>query len=97
MRLFQCGSVPMTLPYPPPWQDKATLCKHVCLGDTTVDDWVRYGDLPPPVKRRGKLMWEWAEVQDWLKFGNPAKRKRPTSLEDQIREESRQANERRRA
>lgn len=86
----------MPLPYPPPWQDKATLCKHVCLGDTTVDDWVRCGELPPPVKRRGKLMWEWAEVHDWLKYGNPAKRG-PVSLEDRIFEESRQASERRRA
>lgn len=59
----------MTIPYPPPWQDKATLCEHVCIGDTTVDDWVRRGLLPPPRKRGGKLMWKWETVDLWLDHG----------------------------
>ena len=58
----------------PAWVDKAALCAHTCLGETTVDAWVRQGLLPPPRKVGGKLMWEWAEVHDWIKFGNPATR-----------------------
>jgi hypothetical protein len=66
----------------PAWVDKATLMREICLSDTSVDDWVRHGELPAPVKRRGKLMWEWAEVHDWLKHGNPATRE--LSEEEQV-------------
>ena len=52
----------MTLPYPPPWQDKATLCAHICVCPDTVDTWVKEKILPPPRKKRGKWMWKWAEV-----------------------------------
>lgn len=79
----------------PAWVDKARLCEETCLGEMTVDRWVESGDLPPPVKRRGKLMWEWSEVHDWIKYGNPDRRG-PVSLEDRIREQSRQAMEGRR-
>lgn len=58
-----------TLPYPPPWQDMTTLCAHICVSPNTVENWVAQGILPPPVKRGGKLMWQWAEVHDWLKNG----------------------------
>lgn len=59
----------MALPYPPPWQDKATLCEHTCLSDRTVDAWVRLGLLPAPRLRGGKLMWKWSEVDRYLDQG----------------------------
>jgi predicted DNA-binding transcriptional regulator AlpA len=75
----------MTLPYPPPWQDKATLCEHLCLGDTTVDDWVKRGVLPPPRKRGGKLMWKWMEVDQWLDRGGATAQDSEISAEERIR------------
>ena len=59
----------MTLPYPPPWMDKATLCEHICAGDRTIDTWVATGVLPAPRKRGGKLMWRWSEVDAKLTLG----------------------------
>jgi len=74
----------------PEFVDKARLCFETSLGATTVDRNVELGKLPPPVKIGGKLLWEWAEVRDWIKkCGNPATRQ--VSLEDRIREQSRQA------
>lgn len=52
-----------TLPYPPPWQDAPTLCKHLCISDSTLDNWVRQAILPPARQRGGKRMWKWAEVE----------------------------------
>lgn len=60
------------LPYPPPWQDMATLCAHICVSTTTVDTWVAQGILPPPRKRGGKLMWKWVEVDEYLTNGKDA-------------------------
>jgi hypothetical protein len=53
----------------PAWVDKARLCFELCLSDTGVDDWVKYGVLPPPRKLRGKLMWKWKEVEARLENG----------------------------
>lgn len=51
------------LPYPPPWQDAATLCAHLCISEGTLDAWIRQGILPAARMRGGKRMWEWAEVE----------------------------------
>jgi hypothetical protein len=53
-----------------------------------VDAWVVQGILPPPVKRGGKLMWKWVDVDERLTNG--------TSLSldaeaDRIRESTRRA------
>lgn len=53
----------------PPWMDSATLAKHICVSATTVDNWVTQGILPAPRKRGGKLMWKWAEVDQYLTDG----------------------------
>lgn len=50
------------LPYPPPWQDAPTLCRNLCISETTLDTWVRQGILPPARHRGGKRMWKWSEV-----------------------------------
>lgn len=55
------------LPYPPPWQDIATLCKHICASESTVDRWVKLGKLPAPTLVEGKRLWEWKEVNRHLK------------------------------
>ena len=54
------------LPYPPPWQDAATLCAHICIGERTLDAWVREGVLPPARLVKGKRMWKWTEVERYL-------------------------------
>jgi hypothetical protein len=54
------------LSYPPPMQDMATLCLHICATQNTVDKWVAEGILPPPRMTGGKKMWFWPEVQEYL-------------------------------
>src|SRR5262249_35905001 len=53
----------MTLPYPPPYQDLRTLAEHLCLGESTVEAWVKVGKLPPPVVNEGKRLWRWKDVE----------------------------------
>ena len=38
----------MSLSYPPPYQDIATLAEHISLSPHTIDAWVKMGKLPPP-------------------------------------------------
>lgn len=52
----------MTLPYPPPFQDLKTLSEHTCIGESTIETYVRLGTFPAPRKRYGKRLWVWAEV-----------------------------------
>lgn len=56
----------MTLPYPPPWQDAPTLCAHLCISESTLDNWIRDGILPPAQKIGGKRMWKWSDVDALL-------------------------------
>jgi len=57
------------MPYPPPWMDAATLAEHICVSVSTIEAWVKQGILPPPRKPGGKRLWQWAEVEYWLKAG----------------------------
>jgi predicted DNA-binding transcriptional regulator AlpA len=50
----------------PPWQDAPTLCRHLCISETTLDTWVRQGILPPARPRGGKRMWKWSEVDQLM-------------------------------
>lgn len=59
-----------SLPYPPPWQDAATLCAHLCIGTTTLDAWVRQGILPASKMIGGKRMWKWSDVEAKLEARN---------------------------
>jgi hypothetical protein len=57
----------MTLPYPPPFQDLATLAQHICAGESTIENWVRLGQFPGPAKKvGGKNLWSWREVESFL-------------------------------
>jgi hypothetical protein len=58
------------LPYPPPWQDIATLCAHICVSPNTVDAWVKAGWLPAPKMVGGKRLWKWSEVDRLLGSGD---------------------------
>lgn len=79
------------LPYPPPWQDMATLCEHICVSPNTVEKWVAEGILPPPRKRGGKLMWKWNEVDGYLTRGTDG----PDALAERIRDGTKRAAENR--
>ena len=72
----------------PPWQDMATLCRHISCSSSTVDNWVAEGILPPPRKRGGELMWKWSEVDDYLTHGG-----RQAADIDRIREATRRIME----
>ena len=56
----------MSLPYPPPFQDLATLAEHICAGQSTIENWVRQGLFPQPRKIGGKRLWQWKEVERHL-------------------------------
>jgi predicted DNA-binding transcriptional regulator AlpA len=53
----------MSLPYPPPYQDLATLAAHICAAESTIENWVRIGIFPQPRKVGGKRLWQWKEVE----------------------------------
>ena len=77
------------LPYPPPWQDAATLCAHLCISEGTLDNWVRQEILPAPRMRGGKRMWNWAEVNRKMD-GNLGTMEEET-LAEKVRHATRQA------
>jgi predicted DNA-binding transcriptional regulator AlpA len=77
--------------YPPPWMDRITLAEHICVSDTTIDNWVAQGILPPARKRGGKLMWRWSEVDEWLTLGGPDKRVPGEDKAREIRDATRRA------
>lgn len=54
----------------PPWLDSNDMCVCLPISPATLDNWVELGVLPAPVKRRGKLMWKWSEVDQKLTLGN---------------------------
>jgi hypothetical protein len=56
----------MALPYPPPFQDLATLSEHICVGQSTIENWVRLGLFPVPKKVGGKRLWRWKDVERHL-------------------------------
>lgn len=68
------------LPYPPPFQDLATLAEHICAGESTIENWVKMGLFPPPKKIGGKRLWRWKDVERHLARENEAV---PTSLDAQ--------------
>ena len=61
----------MSLPYPPPFQDLATLAQHVCLGESTIEIMVKEGRFPAPCYRGGKRLWRWSAVEKFLDKPEP--------------------------
>lgn len=72
---------------PPPWLDTETMCWHLCISDRTLDNWCDAGILPPARKRGGKLMWKWAEVDQYLTDGGRMGGPQPGSIADGVRKE----------
>lgn len=81
----------MTLPYPPPYMDLPTLAAHLCMGESTIEDHVRRGIFPPPIKQGTKNLWSWKSIQRHLE---PRGKEAPLSpaqpkkgIADAVREE----------
>lgn len=55
------------LPYPPAFQDLATLALHTCLSERTIERLVDEGKFPQPRRNKcGKRLWVWKEVEAFL-------------------------------
>lgn len=51
---------------PPSYLGKARLATELDISETTVDDYVRRGLLPKPVRLGGSVRWSWLQVQALL-------------------------------
>ena len=54
----------------PDYMTKKTLARRIDLAEGAVDQYVKRGLLPPPVKIGEALLWRWVEVDAALKSGN---------------------------
>jgi predicted DNA-binding transcriptional regulator AlpA len=81
----------MTLPYPPPFQDLATLAEHICAGESTIENWIRLGIFPQPKKMGGKRLWQWKEVERHLATVGELPASLPDEEAQRIREATRAA------
>ncbi len=54
------------LPYPPPFQDLATLSAHICMAESTIENAVKMGTFPKPKLQGGKRLWRWKDVERHL-------------------------------
>jgi predicted DNA-binding transcriptional regulator AlpA len=81
----------MSLPYPPPYQDLATLSQHICAAESTIENWVRIGIFPQPRKVGGKRLWQWKEVERHLAKMNDTADSLPDEEAQRIREATRAA------
>jgi predicted DNA-binding transcriptional regulator AlpA len=57
-------------PRPPSYVSKATLAAELDMSETTVDQYVKSGLLPKPIRRGGSVRWCWAEVDAALRSEN---------------------------
>jgi excisionase family DNA binding protein len=48
--------------YPKPYMSVRTLAEHLDLSVDTIEEWVRIGKLPKPLKTAGKRLWAWKDV-----------------------------------
>jgi hypothetical protein len=80
------------LPYPPPYQDIATLAQHICTGETTIESWVKMGLFPAPSKKiGGKRLWRWKDVERHLIGNDPSAQSSSSDLMARIRDGTRKA------
>ena len=84
----------MTLPYPPPFQDLATLAEHTGLSETTIERRVKLGTFPRPCNTDGKRLWEWKAVYRHLAKGSDTCASSTTEEAQRIREATRAATSR---
>lgn len=51
-------------PHPPAYVSRATLAEQLDMAESTVDDFVRRGILPKPIRlSTGCVRWSWIEVE----------------------------------
>ena len=81
----------MTLPYPPPFQDLATLAEHTGLSESTIERRVKLGTFPQPCNRDGKRIWEWKKVYRYLAGGEALDPPSSSDEAQRIREATRAA------
>lgn len=49
---------------PPAFVDRKALARELCCGESTINEYVSRGILPPPViSLHGFTRWDWAEVE----------------------------------
>jgi hypothetical protein len=81
----------MALPYPPPFQDLATLAEHTGLSETTIERRVKLGTFPRPCNTDGKRIWEWKAVYRCLAKGGATDAPSAADEAQRIREATRAA------
>ena len=79
------------LPYPPPFQDLATLAEHICAGESTIENWVKMGMFPKPRMQGGKRLWRWKDVEQHLAAHADAEPTTPSDLARRITDATRTA------
>ena len=84
----------MSLPYPPPFMDLATLSSHICAGESTIENWVKMGIFPKPRMQGGKRIWSWRAVEKHLAGEADAAPSTPSDLAGRITNATRQALQR---
>jgi hypothetical protein len=50
-------------PYPPDYVDAATLAYRLCCSESTIENLVRRGKLPPAIDFHGLSRWKWADIE----------------------------------
>ena len=95
IRWNHCQDEPRTmsdrLPYPPPWQDMATLCRHICAAESTIENWVRMGLFPAPRMQGGKRLWRWKDVERHLAGESDEGQAAPVDMLERIKNGTRRA------
>lgn len=79
------------LPYPPPFQDLATLAEHICAAESTIEGWVKQGIFPAPRLQGGKRLWRWKDVERHLAGDEDAVSASPDQIVDRIKNATRAA------
>jgi predicted DNA-binding transcriptional regulator AlpA len=79
------------LPYPPPFQDLATLSAHISVGESTIENWVKQGLFPEPRKVGGKRLWQWKAVEKHLAAQSETVGTSDISIAERITNATRQA------
>jgi hypothetical protein len=70
----------------------ATLSKHICAAESTIENWVRLGLFPEPKKIGGKRLWEWTKVARHLAIQEQVTSSSgPDELAERIKNGTRQA------
>lgn len=81
----------MSLPYPPPFQDLATLAAHISTAESTIENWVKLGQFPAPRLQGGKRLWSWKEVERHLARDKELTACSPDALAERVKNGTRQA------